>query len=547
MQPVIKKICNLINAESLELQLAAIRVLAELQVRDPQVVQLIGQRIKKASSPQLRVALLEIVAKTPVTAYLPHLIDALQSSEMQRDRIVSIMTQMGPGAVPYLRKAYKKVTYQTKQAILDVFARLKSREAIDFLLMALLDQSNFEHLRYVCSLLRPILAQAERKNRSWLRTRIVRFVNRTDVKKNASVLTSGIILMGYLGDVSFKKNLLKFIATNRELGVRKFALISLSLLPLEKKGNEDVIKALFPLLHHDDFSNIVKNAIATLEKQTLPEKYKKQLTKLLESHHPSVRSFALSKLGTYDSKENVSTLTRYLDSNDFRIRDAAKSSLEKMSRAVPALLIQFDHASGPEKASQIIHILQSHKIYFKKRAACQSIVKRAEKLVKQNNEQYKRYFALLKAVNPDYLYTYVMTSVKAFQRKKKWDQALFYLNQIEGSVLFNEEARFAYMVNLLKRSKQDLSSAYRDQDKGLLMLQSMVKSAGASFAKRIQKEKAFDPKDKYYIGFHFSEKLFDLREFGIQVLKQLAKGNTTLGRLAKKKLSIVGSLSAAAV
>ncbi len=60
--------------------------------------------------------------------------------------------------------------------------------------------------------------------------------------------------------------------------------------------------------------------------------------------------------------------------------------------------------------------------------------------------------------------------------------------------------------------------------------------------KRLLKEKALTPQDRYFIGFHFAEKSFDLREFGLKLLKTLSKSKNKLGRQARQK---VGMLSTA--
>ena len=117
---------------------------------------------------------------------------------------------------------------------------------------------------------------------------------------------------------------------------------------------------------------------------------------------------------------------------------------------------------------------------------------------------------------------------------------------ISPTVLFTHEAKWELMVAYLKNSAKDVSQVSRNNDRALSMILGGVKAGDKDLVKRLMKEKALNPQDIYYVGFHFSEKLFAEKEFGVNLLKALIKKGprTQVGIQAKKRLQTVGTASA---
>jgi hypothetical protein len=79
-------------------------------------------------------------------------------------------------------------------------------------------------------------------------------------------------------------------------------------------------------------------------------------------------------------------------------------------------------------------------------------------------------------------------------------------------------------------------------DAALLILQTLIPLKNYALMEKIKKEKALSPEDLYYVGFHFSEKLFDQKDFGVQVMRLLAMKfkSSPYAKKAKKKLETFG-------
>ncbi len=545
MNPILNKIYRLLQSEDREIRSSAVRVLGELGVRDRQTVKAIGEALEKLKDPVSKELLLGIPIRLPTKEYLPYLLPYLNNFDLNREKVLQAIAGLGPCVIPALERKYPKASEQEKKAILSVISRIGHKKSLELLLKSLLDNQQVDHLKWVCSLLRNCIQQTDRSEVVWFKKFLLRFMNEPQVKKNTGVTISCLILLGYLRDPANKKAILKLLHTSTDLMVKKYTLIALSQLELSGKTGGEMVRDLIPLLDHSDYPNIVKNVLIVLEKCDFPRKLQGKLSKLLKSSHSSVRSFALSKLGSVESKENVSTLIQYLNSSDFRIRDAARNSLEKLEKAVAPILKQFEAEPALDKMDFLGSILRNHRGAFKK-PLCTKLFKTMQKLQSKENERYKAYLSLLRGVNPDFLYASMMSDYAGFKRKRSWAAALHCLSFLEGTALFTNEARFELALCRIMAGKRDFSQIQRDQNQGLLTLQGLIKSNGPILHKKLLADKALKPDDIYYIGFHFSEKLFDLKEFGVKLLEALRRRAKSgkVGRLSARKLECVGTGSA---
>lgn len=543
MDATTKKIIGLLKSTDRDLQLSAVRVLSELGIKDRLLAKSIGDLLGKAQDSVIKDALLEIPAKSPSKDYLPYLIPFLSDMSLNREKVVRAISATGPQAIPQLTRRYPKALPFEKRSILVVLSRIQNRNAYTLLLEALWDSREVEHLKFICDLLKSVIDRMEKSDRKWLTQAVLKLIRKPQIKKINPFMISCLILISHLQDPKTKPALLAVLHQSRDIFVMKYALMALARLGFKGKGYDDVLKMLLPVLNHEDFSNVVKYALQVMEPLDVSKKMQSPISKLLESPHASVRSYALSKLGSFDSSENVSTLIEYLNSPDIRIREASKTSLEKMPKAVVPLLKIFDTGLTPEKSDQVITILRAHKNAFKSPSVSKKLLNSMEKLRKQKNEKYRNYLQLLKNVNPDMLYKYVLGKVQTSKKKGKWADAVGYLSLLQDSYLYTTEARYEMAILTLKTSKKDLSTGFRDQDRSLQLFQTMIKTNPDQLFKNLCKERRLlSPQDLYYLGFHFSEKLFELREFGVKLLRYLVKKqpSSAAARLAKRKLASIG-------
>lgn len=541
MNPILKKICQFAKSGERDIQVASLRVLARLDAKDREVVALLGEILQKTADLGLRELVLDIPLKTGDIRYLPYIIPCLSDVSYQREKVIQAISTMGLVAIPQLEKRYAKALEYEKESILRILGKIPSRKSCVVLLAALSDNQQIDKLKLICALLKEHVTAFKKADRLWLKKALLKQASKAQIKRHEQILVSCLILLGYLRDPSLKSFFVKTLNGSPDLFVKKYALLALLQLGLVGKGHDDLLKNLLPTLNHSDFPNIVKNTISILERLDIQKKSQKEITKLLENPHPSVRSFALSKLGTFDSGENVTMLIGYLDSPDHRIREAAKSSLERMPKAAKSLLKRFESSTQINQMNQVIEVLKQHKKFFTP-VLCRKLFLKIEKMLRSSNEICRMYLLLLRSANPDFLYKEVLQKVAGFKKKKKWESVIQYISFLEGSFLFNQDARYELAIARLKASKQDFTITYREQNPGLSLLQGLLKSNPDVVYKQLVKEKALDKKDRYYLGFHFSEKSFELRELGIKFLKSVSKSRDKIGKQAKQKLVMLAAV-----
>ncbi|MBI4549587.1 MAG: HEAT repeat domain-containing protein [Candidatus Omnitrophica bacterium] len=545
MNAVIKKITNLINAEEDAVKCAAVRVLGELGVKEKAVVKLLGEKLVQESD-AVKLAILDSFIRNPQTAALPYLLPLLKLNGNLRLKVIHAVAAIGPQAISTLEKEFKSATLVEKKLFIDILSTLRSKATVDFLVRSLVG-GDLELLKYICFSLRNQLEKMQRPEKLYLLEKVDKFLQLEAVKKNDEMTTSGVLLLGFIGETQVKKNLLKFFDRKRSFYVRRNALISLARLNLSGAGHEDVAEEVFPLLNDPDFPNVVRNALAVLEKINLPRRFAAQLPKLLETtRHPAVKRFALTRLAALGNKSTIQLMISHLDSNDPMVRDAACEALGGLPRAVPELQKKLEATRELDKGEKIALILRKHKDYFTRERA-RSIYVKLEKSLAKGDEQHRIFSLLLKHVHPDYFYAETLKKARQVKRAKKFESSKKYLDLLATGLFYTDDVRYELASVLLKLSKKDLTSATRSEDPALNLFSALARVNLGNLIKQVKADRSLDVNDLYYLGFHFSERQFEQKAFGVEVLKHLLKKfpRAKVKSAAKKKLQLAGPVAAA--
>ena len=543
MNAIIKKITQLINSDEDEIKCAAIRVLGELGVKERAVLKLLGEKLT-AESEAVKIAILDSFIRNPQTVVLSYLLPLLKLEGNVRRKAIHAIGAIGPKAVSILEKEFKTTTLQEKKLFIDILSTIRSKATIDFLVGSLVG-GDIEILKYICFALRNQLEKMARPEKLYLLESVNRFLSLEAVKKNDEMTTSGIILLGYIAEPQVKKTLLKFFDKKRSFYIRKNALFALSRVNLSGTGHDDVAAAVFPLLDDPDFPNVVRNALNILEKIQVPKRFAGQFPKLLETtRHPAVKRFLLMRLAQGGNAQTIKLLISHLDSNDPMVRDAAAESLGKLPKAVPDLIKKIESTREAEKGEKIALILRNHKELFKSER-CRQIYLKLDRALSKQDPQARIYALLLKHVNPDFFYAETLKRAKQFKRAKKFEAAKRYLELLATGLFYTDEVRYEMASVLLKLSKKDLNLQTRNEDPALNLFSVLARVNLSQLLKQVKTDRLLDYNDLYYAGFHFSERLFEQKAFGVEVLKLLIKKfpRSKVKTAAKKKLELVGPVS----
>jgi hypothetical protein len=190
---------------------------------------------------------------------------------------------------------------------------------------------------------------------------------------------------------------------------------------------------------------------------------------------------------------------------------------------------------------RLISILKSQKgkIGLREKRA---LLSKLEKFWAEGNEGYSIYATALKGIDPDFLAGKTLDRVKRLKRSKDFTQAEELLKMLMRHSLSTDAIRYELATSLIRNGAKDLSPLRRKTDEGLSLLADLIKLEDFPLLKRLKADKALGPEDLFYIGFHFTERLFQQRDFGIELLKYLVQQTprSKTGRAAKEKLNLAG-------
>ena len=91
MNPVLKKIFQLIKSQEREIQIASLKVLAELEIRDRTAIKLLGETLNKTADSSIKEIILEIPIRVRAGEFLPHLIPCLNDHSAWLESMASII------------------------------------------------------------------------------------------------------------------------------------------------------------------------------------------------------------------------------------------------------------------------------------------------------------------------------------------------------------------------------------------------------------------------------------------------------------------------
>jgi len=542
MDATSKKLVNFLSASDVELRLSSLRILSELGELKGKTLHAVD-RLLEEKDPELNKKVLNVLSSRPTRDLMSYYIPFLKEEDGVREQSLKALESLGSSASSTVQKHYKEANDDIlKRPFITLIARIPSRSNFEFLCKAILKE-RLELQKHVCYEIKWYAGKYSDKEKKLFESVLRENIRIADKNKNIPALTSFIIILGALSLKSSLNLLMRFSDTKRPTDLRRQALISLAKLPLTGKIDESVQKNLLVYLAEGDFTSIVQNVLAILDPIAANKKFEKVYLDLMSTNpHNVVKNYALGKLAQLNSKIALEKLTTQLISGDSFIYEKAQKVLEQSDKGFDYLINRLDQIATPEAAERVGGLLAIDRSRVKPPQLA-DMFKEVEKYLGDASIKAQIYFTLLRKVNPDYAYDTTMKRVQALKTNKKYDKARCLLSLLSTTMLFNSDAKLQYGIVLVKVSKKDSSMAFRSQDPSLPLFQSLIPQKNFGVGAKLQKDKLITPEDLYYLGFHFSEKLFDYKDFGIQLLKYLVKKfpRSPYTKKAKKKLESVGA------
>lgn len=543
MDRTIQKISSLLQSPDGMRRCAAAMVLGELAPKDAAVVRSLGEALKNANQLLTRY-ILEAFESLGSRAAVPYVLPLLDAEDVETKlRAAGIIARAGGAMVGELKKQFDKANPAQKRVLVDILARIHSREAMQLILDLLFDP-DFELVKEGCQAVRRHITDATPKDRLTLHKQTVKFMQSARAKKNDRVLTSCLLLVGYIGAPDARNILLKY-STPRNLGyIRRNALIGLTGLQLTGAAANATARQMFKCLGESDAA-IVQLALDIIEKLPLTGSLDGQWRRLLKSKHANVRSFSARKLAANDNPATNRLMMALLAHTDTQVSEIAAGALARHKKATKLLLGALSRERKAETAWRLAKILKPHSASVDKPSR-KKFAALAGRDLEAGNPRHEALFYFLRNIDPKCVDVVLADVGMEFKKAKKWGKAVECLKQLARAESFDRELRFELSVCSLKQSGKDLAPHLRADDQALRGFQVLLPDKSFKLLDRLKKQKPLDASDLFYVGFHFSEGTGEEQKFGRQLLEYVAKRwpGTKDGKAAKNKLKLAAQPAA---
>jgi hypothetical protein len=534
----LKSIQQLIYSQDKTLSLAAIRILGEVNSREPALHKSLADLMIETEDPEIFESALAAIENSPHEQILKQLIRVLDKTEEYQARIIEAIARMGSKVIPVLRQQFDKSSAGIQRCIVRILPRIRSHLAHVFLVDCLAN-TDLHLMREAIRILRVNIGEYSATEKADLFGLLVPALEKH--RQNESTVSAIVIAMGIVGDIKAKDCLLAFITPVSPPQVRRHALISLAQLPLAAEPHSEVATALLPLLDDPDYEGLVRHVITVLA--LLPPSRDNQavLQNLLKNRHTGVKVFAMDKLAALDSPENAQLILDFIPAGVQDLKEAALAALARMPSSVNIILKAIDDNSVALRIQDLAKILGCHRNGI----TAERARNRIRRMLEQRDGNDKRFdlnWEAIRQLKPDLLRAEMLKLADAAFAESNYREAAFNLGLLGKGGLLNPELRYKLMLASLKISGKSRSRGNRASDPALEYAAGLLAGNPREFKSRLLAEDILTDEDFLYLGFHFSERLNEERRFGADLLRHLIAHwpRRRSAALARQKLSLEG-------
>jgi HEAT repeat protein len=532
----LKAIVGLVEGSNVEARCAALVVLTQLGADEERVTRAVGTALR---SPNVLVrdfalGFFEQVRTAQTVEHVAPLLDA--EEEPVRQRAVAILAPHGAAAVSAGRRLLKDAPRRRLNALIDLFARVRTAAALD-LLFEQMDSDDFDTNRAACDAVVALVPGLGDKERGDLFRRAEALA--AGAKGHRTRLVAAAKLLGALADPKARKTLFAMLHPREPQVVRTHALGALVQCLRGKPLSKAEVDALLPLLDDEDEAGILRPAVRLLEDQSLDRAYLPRLNQLAERPQPVVKRFAVQKLGGFDSGGVVKTLIGYLTDDSYARRDQATATLKTLPAARLPLMKELLACDDERKAWTIADIVLLHDRGWKRDTLTALWTNLVKALEQREDRLHAAFHHVLNTLDPAWTAEQIRERAERLRKGRKFALSARWLMLLKDSPAWDEEARYGFALAALKTHKHPLGAPPRRNDPALEHFRSLGVTA-FPLAERLRRERVLEPEDLYYVAFQLAEERGENREVAADLLEHLADkyGRTKVGKAAKNKLAL---------
>jgi hypothetical protein len=539
MNAVLKQLLALIGGSDLQLGAAAARVMGSVGRGDAEATSALAETLAKADA-ALHPQILESLSARGGESAAATLVKFLGEPGKTGQFAARAVASAGDKAPKLLARVIDKGTPAQFRAAVEVLVGMKSKQALELLARALFGTKEMDTASFAAATVRSHLEELDGSMRETLAKKAMAVLERRKKKGgDEAPLANALKYLGSLKRSSYSKSLLRFCRKGQPGDVRRAALSGLAQLKPGTVPARELGRVLLPMLGENDFTNVVKPALDVLWQNPLPGEYRPKLAAYLGSPYEPVKRYAVRELGRSGSAREVKDLLACLESGDRELTERASGELRRMESAVSPLVRKLDSARDFDSARKYANILLSHK----ERLAGGRVRKLASRmldLMAKDDERGRAYLWLVRATEPRLAVERLIEAARAARKRRKFDASDRYLRLLLAGEDAPPLARYELAITLLKRGKRVIQKSAREKDDGLAEMSKLVSEHELDLGRMVAGERDLDDADRFYIGFHFAERIGAERAFGGEVLRSLASGRGKIAKSARDKLAIEG-------
>jgi len=532
-----KQLLALLASPTVELRRAAALVVGEIGNRDGVTSEALCQAISDGD-PQVRLHTLEAIGKLKIDRGLEPLLTRVEQGGPEAEVAALAAARLGAKGSRALQGLMGKVAPGLRRKIAAALGASGTASAETAALDALLDTDPGVVEAAVSSLAGevPTLTGSHRQS---LADHLIELLKHSRKQPLALASEAAVLrLLAVLNEPRAESYFWDRIDPARPAELRAAALQGLGQRAVTPSGER--LKLLMRCGADTDF-HIAAPAMMLLRAVKVTDRTAADWLPLLQRGDVTVRRMALEKVGGRDTAEIAAALTSQLDHPDRSFRDEVLSRLTKLKYGPQALVQALLEADTPDRAWALVRIQQPLANSY---AADQrlKLLKLGCKYLEENDRRADALLNLVRQADPAELRDRLEARAIELRKKKKFEMALIYLRLLNRDPATGLPLRFEYASCALKCSAKDLAGEARSADPAIGQFANLLHHHGAEVLPLVQKTKWLEADDLFYLGFHFSEKERQDKEFGGELLKlAIARSpRSQVAKDAKNKLKQTG-------
>ncbi len=546
MDTTTRKLVKLLDGGDLELRMAAMRIIAELEVGGKSAVRLLGRSLREAPS-ALKIHALKGLLKLGAKEVINYVIPLLEEQGELRDRALEVVISVGEPACSKLLELYPEGDYNTKRSIATALSEIASPKSFEFFFEALVSES-FELQKHMSQCLTEAIDRLPESKLPKVFKQTLAFLEDPKTHQDLQALVIGIIILGRFRGLKqlpkVRNALISYVDPKHAPEVRRYAMIAFYSTLEEAPLKPDHLKFLENCLSDPDWNNVAMHALNAFHKLGGIPKKTLQLLKLLEtSPHHQVHIHVFELLAKENRPEVAKAIIPFLQDPSYRVREAAEEALRAMNSAVKELLDTMKATEDPDFSQLIVTMLKDYPLNVRKRVLKEA-VETFLHFFEGHDRRSQVYLEFIRGVDPEPLRKAIYKVVSKIRRSKspdKWENVSRYLQVLWDHHLITPEGRYLFALSLIKQSRKNLSPLARQRNLGLQVMRALIYDDTPGLVARLIGNRDLKPDDYFYIGFHFIELGEEMLPFATSILEYIMQkhSRSSAAKVAQQKLELV--------